>query len=154
MKILSVLAKMSWKTVIELCHSALFHRKTRVCLKYFVNHCPWKQFLDSNCPHSTSRILRNQEISGKCRIFIEILPSRYPPSRNESFVNTSKNLLKYRNRTFAVVHYFTWKLELASSALLMIVGVLTWIWMFSEQLQLVLGRFWLIVDDIEWWSMV
>ena len=26
----------------------------------------------------------------------------------------------------------------------MIVGILTWIWMVSDQLQLILGRFWLI----------
>ena len=27
---------------------ALFHMKTRVCLKYFVNDCLWKQFLASD----------------------------------------------------------------------------------------------------------
>ena len=42
-------------------------------------------------------ILGNQEISQKCQIFIELLPSPYSHSRNENAVNTSKNLLKYRN---------------------------------------------------------
>ena len=36
----------------------------------------------------------------------------------------------------------------------MIVGALTWIWMISEQLQLVLGRFWLIVGGFEWCWLV
>ena len=35
----------------ELCHSVLFCMKTTVCLKYSVNHCLWKQFLDSNSSH-------------------------------------------------------------------------------------------------------
>ena len=34
---------------------------------------------------------------------------------NENFVDTSKTLLKNRNLTFPVVHYFTWKLEFISS---------------------------------------
>ena len=38
MKILSVLAKVSLKIEIQIeIHSALFHMKTRVCPKYFVN---------------------------------------------------------------------------------------------------------------------
>ena len=56
-KNLSVLAKISRKTEIELCHSALFHLKTRVCLKFFVNHCLWKQFLDSKLPYRTSSLI-------------------------------------------------------------------------------------------------
>ena len=68
----------------------------------------------------------------------------YSSSQNENFVSTSKNLLKNRNWTFAVVPYFTWKLELVSNIFWMIVGILTWIWMVSYQLQLILGRFWLI----------
>ena len=54
MKILSVLAK---KTELELCHSALFHMKTRVFLKFFMNHCLWKQFLDSNSPSGNSSLI-------------------------------------------------------------------------------------------------
>ena len=38
MKIVSVLAKTSEKIEIELCLSALFHMKTRFCVKYFANH--------------------------------------------------------------------------------------------------------------------
>ena len=38
-------------------HSALFHIKTRVCLKYFVNNCLWKQFLASNSPQSSSNLI-------------------------------------------------------------------------------------------------
>ena len=30
---------------IDFSHSALFRTKTRVCLKYFVHDCLWKQFL-------------------------------------------------------------------------------------------------------------
>ena len=57
MKVVSVLAKIPQKTEIELCRSSLFHMKTRVCLKYFVNHCLWKQFLDSNSRHTTSSLI-------------------------------------------------------------------------------------------------
>ena len=57
MKILSVVAKIFWKTEIELCNSALFNMKTRVCLKYFVNHCLWKQFIDSNSSFTTSSLI-------------------------------------------------------------------------------------------------
>ena len=32
--------------------------------------------------------------------------------QNESFVNTSRRLLKNRNKTFPAVCYFTWKLQL------------------------------------------
>ena len=31
-------------------HIALFHMKTRVCLKYFVHDCIWKQFFASKSP--------------------------------------------------------------------------------------------------------
>ena len=67
MKILSVLTKLAWKTQIELCRRALFHMKTRVCLKYFGNHCLWKQFLDSNSPHTTSSLIR-------LTIFVKLKP--------------------------------------------------------------------------------
>ena len=50
MKILSVLE-------IELCHIAWFHMKTRVCLKYFVNHYLLKRLLDSKSPHTTSSFI-------------------------------------------------------------------------------------------------
>ena len=35
----------------------------------------------------------------------------------ENFVNTSKRFLEDTNRTFPVVHYFTWKLEFFSNIL-------------------------------------
>ena len=31
--------------------------KTRVCLKYFVNDCLWKQFLASNSPQTSSNLI-------------------------------------------------------------------------------------------------
>ena len=34
--------------------STLFHIKTRVCLKYFVNDCLWKQFLASKLAQTPS----------------------------------------------------------------------------------------------------
>ena len=40
------------------------------------------------------RLLGNWEISGKSQNFIELLPSDQSSSKNENFVNTSKNLLK------------------------------------------------------------
>ena len=44
------------------------------------------------------------------------------PLLNQKFVNTSKKLLKNRNQSFPVVHYFTWKLELVSNILWMMVS--------------------------------
>ena len=38
-KILLMLAKNSWKIEIKTSPISLFHMKTRVCLKYFVNDC-------------------------------------------------------------------------------------------------------------------
>ena len=43
------------------------------------------------------RILGNLEISRKSQNFVELLPSAKSSSRNENFVSTNKNLLKYRN---------------------------------------------------------
>ena len=69
------------------------------------------------------RILWNYKISGKCLNFIEWYPSGQSNCQNEHFVNSSKNgLKKKRNYTFPVVHYFTWKVELASNILWMIVA--------------------------------
>ena len=42
-------------------------------------------------------------------------------SQNKTFVNTSKKLIKNRNRTFRVVRYFTSKLQFISNILFMIV---------------------------------
>ena len=43
-------------------------------------------------------------------------------SQNENFVNTSRNLLRNRNQTFSLASYFTWKLDLVSNILWIIVG--------------------------------
>ena len=50
MNFFSILAKKPWKIEIELSLSAQFHRKTRLCLKYFVHECLWKQFFANNFP--------------------------------------------------------------------------------------------------------
>ena len=39
MKILSILSKTDGKEKLKLPRSALFYKKARVCLKYFVNRC-------------------------------------------------------------------------------------------------------------------
>ena len=65
--------------------------------------------------------LGNQEISGKCLNPIKWYPSAQSTHEIEAFVNTCKNLLKNRNWAVLVVHYFTWKLELDSDILWMIV---------------------------------
>ena len=44
MKILSILTKTPEKWKLNFFRSALFHMKTRICLKYFVYDCLWKQF--------------------------------------------------------------------------------------------------------------
>ena len=56
MKIFSVLAKSPEKQNLNLSHSALFHMKSRVHLKYFVNDCrlniPWCVPYILSCPAS------------------------------------------------------------------------------------------------------
>ena len=56
MKILSLLATISWKIEIELFRSVPFQMKTRVCLKYFLDDCLWKQFFASNLPQAPSNL--------------------------------------------------------------------------------------------------
>ena len=57
MKILLVLAKISWKQKLNFSRSALFNMKTRVSLRYFVNDCLWKHFLSSNSPQTPSNLI-------------------------------------------------------------------------------------------------
>ena len=68
------------------------------------------------------RILVNQEKSRKCLSLIEWLSSAHSSSRNESLAFSSKKPLKDSNQTFPLVHYFTWKLELVSNNLWMLVS--------------------------------
>ena len=53
----------------------------------------------------------------------KMMPSVQPSYRNKNFLNTSKKLLKNRNQIFPVMRFFTWKLDLVSNILWMIVGV-------------------------------
>ena len=68
------------------------------------------------------RISGNWEISKKCLNFIEWQTNVQSFCQNENFVNTSETFLKNRNKTFPVVPYFTWKLELVSNILWMIIS--------------------------------
>ena len=63
------------------------------------------------------RILINYKITGENQNFTKLLPNAQSVSRNETFVSTSKNLLKNRNKPFPVVCYFTWKLKFVSNIL-------------------------------------
>ena len=68
------------------------------------------------------RILGNYKILGNCLNFIEWQPSAQSSCQNENFVNTSKNLPENSNQTFPIVRFFTWKLELFSNILRLIVS--------------------------------
>ena len=57
MKVLSILAKSLEKQEVNFSRSTLFHMKTRVGLKYFVNDCLWKPLFDSNSPHTHSNLI-------------------------------------------------------------------------------------------------
>ena len=58
-KISSVLAKISWKKKkLSFSSSALFHIKTALCLKDFVNDCVWKQPLAFNSSQTPSNFIR------------------------------------------------------------------------------------------------
>ena len=57
MKTLSILVKLFLKTELNFSRSALIHTKAKVCLKYFVNYCLWKQFLASNSLQNSSNLI-------------------------------------------------------------------------------------------------
>ena len=54
-------------------------------------------------------ILGNQEILEKSQDVVELRSSAQSSSQNENFLNTSKNPVKNRNRTFPIVPYFKTK---------------------------------------------
>ena len=56
-KICQYLRKSSEKHKLKFFRSTLFHMKTRVSLKYFVNDCFWKEFLTSNLPQIPSNLI-------------------------------------------------------------------------------------------------
>ena len=66
------------------------------------------------------RILGNWEILAKCLHCIKWYSSAHSFCQNKNFVNTSKTLPKNGNKTFPVVCYFIWKLELVSDILWLI----------------------------------
>ena len=72
-------------------------------------------------PDLRFRVLVNKEISEKCQNSIELSASALSSPWNKKLVSTSKNLIKNRNWTLTVVRCFTWKLELVSNILWMIV---------------------------------
>ena len=49
-KICSMLGKAFERWKLNFSRSALFHIETKVCVKYFVHDCLWKEFFDSNLP--------------------------------------------------------------------------------------------------------
>ena len=57
MKVLLILAKTFEKQKLNFTHSALFHMKTRVVLKYFVNDCLCKHLFDFNSPQTPSNLI-------------------------------------------------------------------------------------------------
>ena len=61
------------------------------------------------------------EISGKCVIFKDGYPRAQCSCENENSVDTIKQFLKNGKLSFPVVHYFSWKLELVSNKLWIIV---------------------------------
>ena len=56
-------------------------------------------------PLSRHRLLMKYQKNLKTSL--ELMPSAQSYSRNENFVNTSKNLFKNANQIFPIVHYFT-----------------------------------------------
>ena len=67
-------------------------------------------------------VLGNQKISEKCLKLKERYHSVHSFCQIEIFVNPSKKLLKNRNSNFSVVPYSSWKLELVSKTLQLIVS--------------------------------
>ena len=68
------------------------------------------------------RISGNLEKSTNYFNLIEWKPSALSPWQIAGFINTTRKLYTNRNRTIPIVHYFTWKLELVSSILGVIVS--------------------------------
>ena len=61
------------------------------------------------------------ETSGKCVNLKDGYPRAQCSCKNENFVDTVKQFLKTGKLSFPVVHYFSWKLELVSNKLWIIV---------------------------------
>ena len=57
MKILSILAKNSWKQKLNLSRCALFHMETRISLKHFGNGCRYSLFSLYQCRHQRATLL-------------------------------------------------------------------------------------------------
>ena len=57
MKVLPILAKNFEKQKLNFSRSALFHMKTRVNLKYFVNDCVRKQFFAPTFPQTPPNLI-------------------------------------------------------------------------------------------------
>ena len=68
------------------------------------------------------RILENNQLSEICLNLRKWWPSSQYRWQNENLFNASKKLCKNRNYIFPVVNYVTWKLELVSDVLWMIVS--------------------------------
>ena len=56
-KILSILRKKFEKQKLNFSPSALFHMKTRVCLKHFLHDCIWRQLFASNSPQPPLNVI-------------------------------------------------------------------------------------------------
>ena len=61
-------------------------------------------------------------------------------SRKKNFVSTSKNLIRNRNWTFSVMHYFTWKPEHVSVIYWMIVSGNSFLLLVQPRCLLCLGK--------------
>ena len=87
---------------------------------------------------------------------MELLPRAYYSSQNKNFVSTCKNFLKKINWTFAAVIFllFLIKTRVFLKYFLNDCGCFHMDMNDSNQLQLVLGRFWLILGGFEWWWLL
>ena len=63
------------------------------------------------------RILENYKILEKSQTPENDNPVPIPPVKSENFANASKIVQKNSNKTFPVVRYLPWKLELVSDIL-------------------------------------
>ena len=64
--LLSILFKTPWKWKLNFSRSALFHIKTRVCVKYFVNDC-WQYFIEWTIIPNYFNLWRCMQNSIQCK---------------------------------------------------------------------------------------
>ena len=90
MKILSILARSSWKQKLNFSHRAQFHKKNRVCLKYFVHDCLCKKHFHHIFRKKVYNLKSQKTLKNVLRTMVCL----------QSFIVSSKNYFEKKKISF------------------------------------------------------